>query len=163
MPERPDIRPSHRTLAGAEDHLSSSSLDEIAPLAQGPQPAAGGLLVLWDDVTLAELPPTVRTYVVSQHSVTPMSILGALLEPSAVVEACNDFIQTARGFIAEEFDERSAEVTLLRAGLLTESIPTLEELGRQINVTRERVRQIERRGDGVLTEPQQPDPKKGPS
>lgn len=135
----------------------------IAPITEGPQPDAGGLLSLWDDVTLAELPPTVRTYVVSQHSVTPTAILKAMLEPLAVAEACTDFIETTRSFMTAEFDARSAEVALRRGGLLTTSVPTLEEVGGQLDVTRERVRQIEKRGEGVLRDAEQPDAKQGVS
>ena len=56
---------------------------------------------------------------------------------------CAEFIETARGFITAEFDARSAEISLRRAGLLTEGVSTLEEIGRQFGLTRERVRQLE--------------------
>ena len=42
-------------------------------------------------------------------------------------------------------DEREYEVLALRYGLTDSTALTLEEVGRRLNVTRERVRQIENR------------------
>jgi hypothetical protein len=141
---------SPRGLA-SNDYLGSWSLDMVAPITEGPPSTAGGLLVFWDDVTIAELPKTVRTYVESQNAVTPVGILNSLVSPSAIAEGCSDFNQTARNFISAEFDERSAKIVLLRSGLLTEAVPTLDQVGKLFGLTRERVRQIEQRCGGILT------------
>src|SRR6266508_2122211 len=77
---RQTSRPS-RSLA-SNDYLGSCSLDMIAPITEGPLPSAGGLLVFWDDVTIAELPKTVRIYAESQNAVTPVGILNSLVSPS---------------------------------------------------------------------------------
>lgn len=158
MPKDIECHISHQTSRPSrglksKEYLGSWSLDMIAPITEGPLPNAGGLLISWDDVTIAELPKTVQIYAESHNGMTPPEILDSLLSPSAIAEACSDFVQTARNFISAECDERSAEIVLLRSGLLTETVPTLEQVGKSFNLTRERVRQIEQRCEGILTQP----------
>jgi hypothetical protein len=154
MPKKPEVYESNRlraTLAkGSVDYPTSYSLNMIAPITSGVDPDPGGLLALWEDVSLAQLPPTVRAFALSQTPPTPREILKALLEPSAIAESCADLIDVARRLMTQEFGARSAEVSLLRAGLLTDSVPTLEEIGRQFALTRERVRQLEKQGEGIV-------------
>ena len=123
----------------------------VAPITQELQADPGGLLALWDEVVLSELPFLVRTYVRSQSSVTPIEVLTSMLDAPAVADACADFIETARDFMTAEFDSRSAEISLRRAGLLTEDVPTLEEIGRQFGLTRQRVSQLQKCAEGVLS------------
>lgn len=131
------------------DDCAMWSLDTVAPDTGDIDPQSGGLLVHWHDVTIGELPLHIQQFAFEQIR-TPREILEALLERSTVKEACVSFVETVRKFMTDELGARTAEVVLMRSGFLTEHVPTLEEIGKRMNVTRERVRQIEKQGEGVV-------------
>ena len=121
----------------------------IAPVSDGPQQNTGGLLCLWDEVTIGELPLWVQDFLMSRAEIKSLEILQAIVQPASVNDACSSFIETTRSFMTSEFDERTAEIAVRRSGLVTDAVPTLEEMGQMLGLTRERVRQIETRSEGV--------------
>ena len=71
--------------------------------------------------------------------------------------AVNDCLGKNIRRILGEFKPREAEVIRLRFGIDTPSAQTLEEIGQQFNVTRERIRQIEAKALKKLAHPNRSD------
>lgn len=63
--------------------------------------------------------------------------------PTPVDEICNDIIKDSAARIIESLPPREAAILKLRFGLGEEGEKTLEEVGEQFKVSRERVRQLE--------------------
>ena len=124
----------------ADSFFDSFSLEMLMPLDDRER---HGLLTRWDDVAVHVLHPAVRELVRNQES-DPEQILCAFTDPGVVADAAGQFIEEVRAAATEEFGTKSAEISLARAGLLSEIVPTLEELGTELKITRERVRQLER-------------------
>ena len=103
------------------------------------------LEVLEDPVSLDELPGASMEPAVE-------ALAGADLDdPAFVIEAAS--LRIALRKMVAELDKRSAEVIALRFGLWNEDEMTLEEVGRQFDVTRERIRQIESKALEKLARP----------
>lgn len=79
-----------------------------------------------------------------QHLGAPRSIDAALAEGLGAEEAVEGFPDDLRAAM-EPLSEREREILSGRFGLSTREPDTLEDIGRRLGVTRERVRQIERR------------------
>ncbi len=117
------------------------SLDMLAPLDEIAEVAGGLLLSRWSDLAVEDLPPSAQTVALAD-SPSWRAIASALVEPEAVAYACDAFIDALRGQLAG--GERAVGIALARAGLTSDRIPTLEELGGDWGLTRERIRQIVR-------------------
>lgn len=68
-------------------------------------------------------------------------------------EAAHNILREAIKKAVDELPPRDAQILQLRFGLLDGNVYTLEETGRKMGVTRERVRQIENRALGRLRSP----------
>lgn len=124
----------------ADSFFDSFSLEMLMPLGDRER---YGLLTRWDDVALHALHPAVRE-IVRNHDSDHDQVLLALTDTRVVADAAALFVEEVRSAATQEFGAKSAEISLARAGLLSEVVPTLEELGRELEITRERVRQLER-------------------
>lgn len=123
-----------------DSFFDSFSLEMLIPLGARER---AGLLDRWDDLAVHSLHPAVREVVRAQDS-DPDQILYALTDPGVLTDSAALFVDQLRIAATEEFGARSAEISLARAGLLSEIVPTLEELGTEFEITRERVRQLEK-------------------
>ena len=123
-----------------ESFLGSWSLDMLIPLGDR---EPHGLLARWDDLSAHQLPAAVRQVALSQGS-DPDKVLYALTDPAVISDSVALLIEQLRAEATEAFGTKSAEISLARAGLLSEIVPTLEELGIELEITRERVRQVEK-------------------
>jgi RNA polymerase primary sigma factor len=85
------------------------------------------------------------------------SSLGDFIEddrlPGPVDSASRRLLQEQMGEILDQLGEREREVLVMRFGLKDGITRTLEDVGRQFNVTRERVRQIEAKALRKLRHP----------
>ena len=115
------------------------------------------------DPTPAELAkemdlPIERVIEIRKYSVDPVSLetpigddgdseLGDFVEDTSAVNAfdaaSNNLLRTQLDTILSDLTDREAEVVRLRFGLEDGQPHTLEEIGRKLGVTRERIRQIE--------------------
>lgn len=125
----------------------SSSLDAVAMAASPVQ--EGGLLSTWHEINPADLPPTAREVAAARAS--PREILEALVGKKAIRESCSILIEEIKTNSESLFGSRVARVSLARLGLLTGTVPTLEDLGFELGVSRERVRQLEMPASALLT------------
>jgi len=83
--------------------------------------------------------------------------LGDFIEDSGAVApmeaALQSNLRTVPGEILDELSPREAKILRMRFGIDMKSDHTLEEVGKQFDVTRERVRQIEARAMRKLKHP----------
>jgi RNA polymerase primary sigma factor len=73
--------------------------------------------------------------------------------PGPVDSASRRLLQEQMGEILDQLGDREREVLVMRFGLKDGITRTLEDVGRQFNVTRERVRQIEAKALRKLRHP----------
>lgn len=66
-------------------------------------------------------------------------------EDSAIDYACQENSNAQIGMALSSLDKREAEVVRLRFGIAMDDELTLEEVGKRFGVTRERIRQIEKK------------------
>lgn len=116
----------------------------IAPLED--DQARGLLLGRWSDLAVHDLPKPVQRVALS-GTVSWQTIVEALTTPRAVTTASETYVEGIRSRLAGRWGTRDAAITLARAGLVGDEIPTLEELGRDWGLTRERIRQLVRSFD----------------
>src|SRR6266540_2570392 len=119
----------------------------LAPLDADGEMLGGDLLGRWGDLTVRDLPPVAQVVALTESSWR--AIVNALAEPIALAEACESFVADLLVRLERRHDERIASITLARAGLLSDDVPTLAELGVEWGVTRARVQQLERPLQGV--------------
>lgn len=102
---------------------------------------------------LSQEPMSLETPVGSEES----SSLGDFLEDDTVLgpvdAASRKLLREEMGDILESLSEREKEVLELRFGLIDGQSRTLEEVGQQFGVTRERIRQIEAKALRKLRHP----------
>jgi hypothetical protein len=105
--------------------------------------AASGLLPgRWSDLAVSDLPPAAQTVALAENP-SWRTIATALTEPDAVDYACAAFVGGIRRELSRRFGtERDAVISLARAGLTSDTVSTLDELGKDWGVTRERIRQL---------------------
>jgi hypothetical protein len=118
-------------------------LDMIAPLDAGSAGARSALLEHWPDLAVADLPDLVQQAALT-GSLTWRDILDALVEPRTISAACDLFAKKVELLLQNRYGERRARISLARAGLAGEGVSTLESLGAEWGITRERVRQLAR-------------------
>lgn len=73
--------------------------------------------------------------------------------PAPADEACNSMLKQMLGEVLDTLTEREKRVIILRFGLLDGRQRTLEEVGQEFQVTRERIRQIETKALRKLRHP----------
>ena len=73
--------------------------------------------------------------------------------PAPADEACNAMLKQMLGEVLDTLTEREKRVIILRFGLLDGRPWTLEDVGQEFNVTRERIRQIETKALRKLRHP----------
>ena len=73
--------------------------------------------------------------------------------PAPADEACNSVLKQTIGEVLDTLTEREKRVIILRFGLLDGRQRTLEEVGQEFQVTRERIRQIETKALRKLRHP----------
>ena len=125
----------------ADEFKRSWPLDMIAPLDS--ETGGGPLLDHWSDLTVGDLPGPVQS-VALRDPASWRAICHALIEPNMVADACDAFVEGVHLRLAERYGDRKAAISLARAGLMSDEVPTLERLGRKWDITRERVRQLVR-------------------
>lgn len=118
-------------------------LDLIAPLDDETRRRAGALSELWAELAVADLPHAVQ-YVALRDSSNWRNLVEAVLAPAGLDAACDMFVKRIEVELVHRYGKRRANISLARAGLLTDEIPTLEALGVIWRLTRERVRQLAR-------------------
>ena len=116
-------------------------LDMIVPLDPDVEATGGALLGRWSDLAVADLPQEVQQVALAEP-VSWRDIAEALTEPAVVEAACDEFVSGVRRRLVGRCGVRNAAISLARAGLLTDEIPTLAQLGSTWGLTRERVRQV---------------------
>jgi hypothetical protein len=116
-------------------------LDMIAPIDE--DEAHGFLLGRWADLAVHDLPKPAQRVALSSP-VSWQKIAAALTTPRAVTSACENYVEGIRARLTRRWGSRDATITLERAGLIGDDVPTLEELGREWDLTRERIRQLVR-------------------
>ena len=124
-----------------QHYLTSLSLDMVVPL--GTSQENTGLLARWDDLSVEDLPHNVRDCSLRERSKIT-DILEALLMPEAIDYGCDLLVHDLKTVATTHLRSRSTSVSLARMGLLSEELPTLEELGTKLDISRERVRQLEK-------------------
>jgi RNA polymerase primary sigma factor len=73
--------------------------------------------------------------------------------PAPADEACNSVLKQTIGEVLDTLTEREKRVIILRFGLIDGRQRTLEEVGQEFQVTRERIRQIETKALRKLRHP----------
>lgn len=73
--------------------------------------------------------------------------------PAPADEACNSMLKQTLGEVLDTLSEREKRVIILRYGLIDGRQRTLEEVGEEFQVTRERIRQIESKALRKLRHP----------
>ena len=73
--------------------------------------------------------------------------------PAPADEACNSMLKSMLGEVLDTLTEREKRVIILRFGLIDGRQRTLEEVGQEFQVTRERIRQIETKALRKLRHP----------
>lgn len=73
--------------------------------------------------------------------------------PAPADEACNSMLKQMLGEVLDTLSEREKRVIILRYGLIDGRQRTLEEVGQEFQVTRERIRQIETKALRKLRHP----------
>lgn len=73
--------------------------------------------------------------------------------PAPADEACNSVLKQTLGEVLDTLTEREKRVIILRFGLIDGRQRTLEEVGQEFQVTRERIRQIETKALRKLRHP----------
>ena len=73
--------------------------------------------------------------------------------PAPAAEACNSMLKQMLGEVLDTLTEREKRVIILRFGLIDGRQRTLEEVGQEFQVTRERIRQIETKALRKLRHP----------
>jgi RNA polymerase sigma factor (sigma-70 family) len=127
--ERP---PTHRELADATG-LSTEALMEV--FRYGAEP------ISLDSPLSSEATATVADLITDPSSVSPADAAAAAMLPDEVAK------------LLEVLNERDRQVIVLRYGL-DQGVPcTLDEIGRHLGVSRERVRQMEARAMALLRKP----------
>lgn len=116
-------------------------LDMIATLDPEAEAAGGLLLSCWSDLAVRDLPPSAQTVALGD-SPSWRSIASAMGEPEAVFDSCEVFVDALRAQLPG--GDRAVRIALARAGLTSDEVPTLEQIGCEWGLTRERVRQIVR-------------------
>ena len=85
------------------------------------------------------------------------SHLGDFIEDSKIVApedgATSDLLRDQVKAVLNQLTDREQQVLEMRFGLIDGNVRTLEEVGRQFNVTRERIRQIEAKALRKLRHP----------
>jgi hypothetical protein len=118
-------------------------LDMIAPLDDEAEAAGGLLLGRWGDLSVEDLPPSAQAVALADHPSWP-TIAAALTTPESLAYACDAFVEQIRNLLLRSGGDRGATISLARAGLASDEVPTLEQIGRDWDLTRERVRQLAR-------------------
>jgi hypothetical protein len=118
-------------------------LDMIAPLDVEAEAMGGLLLGRWSDLSVEDLPPSAQAAALADHP-SWRTIALALAAPDSLSYACDAFVDQIRSQLRRSGGERGATISLARAGLTSNQVPTLEQLGRDWDLTRERVRQLAR-------------------
>jgi hypothetical protein len=118
-------------------------LDMIVALDPASEEETKGLLLgRWSDLAVADLTPNAQAVALADPP-SWRSIAKALTEPDSLDYACDAFVGDIRRELLRRYGrEREAAISLARAGLTSDTAPTLDELGKEWGVTRERVRQI---------------------
>ena len=73
--------------------------------------------------------------------------------PAPADEACNSMLKQMLSDVLDTLSDRERRVIILRFGLLDGRQRTLEEVGQEFDVTRERIRQIETKALRKLRHP----------
>ena len=73
--------------------------------------------------------------------------------PAPADEACNSVLKQTLGEVLDTLTDREKRVIILRFGLIDGRQRTLEEVGQEFQVTRERIRQIETKALRKLRHP----------
>jgi hypothetical protein len=115
----------------------------IVALDSASEVEAGGLLLSrWSDLAVADLPPSAQSVALASPP-SWRSIATALTEPDSLDYACDVFLSDIRReLLRRHGGERDTVISLARAGLISDAVPTLEELGQEWGFSRERVRQL---------------------
>jgi hypothetical protein len=136
-------RAADRRADPATEFKRSWTLDMIVPLDEEEEADGGGLLSRWSDLAVEDLSPSVQEVALADPR-SWRTIAEALIDPAVVAIACDAFVAGIRRELVARYGERDATITVVRAGLLADEVPTLEQVGRDWDLTRERVRQLVR-------------------
>jgi hypothetical protein len=135
----------------------SFSLDMLTGVEAEIRDHPRSILRFWGDITADDLPPSVRALALGPAP-TPDTILHALLSKDSIEfgrrALLDDLRASAQGWDAA----RRVELSLRRAGLLSEETPTLQQIGDELDLTRERVRQLLLSEDALLNAIKSPTP-----
>ena len=112
--------------------------------ASSPSAAANSLSVL-------SVPGALSTKAAS--SCCTNAVFAAVVSLSPVEAASNNLLKSHVGLVLESLNHREQRVLQLRFGLEDGRSRTLEEVGREFGVTRERIRQIEAKALRKLRHP----------
>ncbi len=132
MLQRLEREPTLTELAEAVD-LPEDKVAEILQIAQQDPLSLDSPIGDEDDTSMADFIP--------DKGAAPLDVAARKLLTKAVSE------------VLDELNEREAEVVKLRFGLIDGRPRTLEEVGREFGVTRERIRQIESKTLAKLRHP----------
>ena len=131
------------------NRLTRARGELVAELGRDPRPEqlatrlgmpVGKVQLLLD---AARLPASLEARVGEDEDITLGALLPNVAAPSPEEEAIRSQMATEVEHAMEPLDEREREVLRLRYGLGLDRELTLEEIGRRLSLTRERVRQIE--------------------
>jgi hypothetical protein len=145
----PDGEPPARTRT---QRLKSSSERSPHSALGAPQLSATLRSILplhWAGMKLDDLAPPARRLAVRPDA-SQDAILDALVSPESIEFGRGALVDDLRSGLGEKHSLRSVDVSLQRAGLLSERIPTLQAIADELGISRERVRQLQISEDDLV-------------
>lgn len=155
--------PSPEEIALEMGYLEPDAADELRQALKEKRPITGDLKAILDQAVskvqriqrLSREPISLDMPVGTEEN----SFLGDFIEdesiPTPVDSASKRLLQEQMSEVLDGLPERERKVLRMRFGLDDGTSHTLEDVGREFNITRERVRQIETRALRKLRHPQQ--------
>ena len=155
--------PTPEAIALEMGYLEPDAADELRQALKEKRPITGDLKVILDQAVskvqriqrLSREPISLDMPVGTEEN----SFLGDFIEdesiPTPVDSASKRLLQEQMSEVLDNLPERERKVLRMRFGLDDGTSHTLEDVGKEFNITRERVRQIETRALRKLRHPQQ--------
>lgn len=113
------------------------SVEELAEVVQIPEEKLKEILKLYGDVISLESP------VGEEEDSRLCDFIADETMPAQFEQTEKNMLKDEIGTVLETLSQREQQILKLRFGFVNDKLYTLEEIGKEFNVTRERIRQIE--------------------